>query len=258
MTRLPLGQVSTSARAGYLWSCQLNFTGGGAKAPGPWIDLSAGTWDRTKKITVDGSVSWTSSVRVTVSGSTRTITSNGLPSHRTGVYPVQQSDDAAQYDPNPHSITTQSLSFQLTADPTPLSSPTCAGGVVAIMLTGAVMNNGYDAAGRDAVAYEIQDTCGGHPQEKGQYHYHGPATCASDPGSGHSALLGYVLDGFGLYGFRGEDGRTLTNNDLDECHGHAHTIDWDGVRKVMYHYHFTWEFPYTVGCHRARAVRTGP
>ena len=38
--------------------------------------------------------------------------------------------------------------------------------------------------------------------------------------------------------------------DLDECHGHTHEILWDGKRVVMYHYHATWDFPYTIGCLR--------
>ena len=40
--------------------------------------------------------------------------------------------------------------------------------------------------------------------------------------------------------------------DLDECHGHTHQITWDGQEMSMYHYHATWDFPYTVGCMRGR------
>jgi hypothetical protein len=42
----------------------------------------------------------------------------------------------------------------------------------------------------------------------------------------------------------------LTSADLDECHGHTHAIPWNGKMVVMYHYHATWDFPYTVGCLR--------
>ena len=38
--------------------------------------------------------------------------------------------------------------------------------------------------------------------------------------------------------------------DLDACHGHTHAILWDGASKEMYHYHATWDFPYTIGCLR--------
>lgn len=64
------------------------------------------------------------------------------------------------------------------------------------------------------------------------------------------ALVGYALDGFGIYGQHGEGGRTLTNGDLDACHGHTHTVIWDGEAREIYHYHLTDEYPYTLGCFR--------
>ncbi len=66
----------------------------------------------------------------------------------------------------------------------------------------------------------------------------------------HSSLVGYSLDGFGIYGRYGEGGKILTSADLDECHGHTGIIDWDGQQVNMYHYHATWDFPYSVGCMR--------
>jgi len=48
--------------------------------------------------------------------------------------------------------------------------------------------------------------------------------CITDTSTGHSALLGYAFDGFGIYGLYGESGKELTNADLDECHGHTHVI----------------------------------
>jgi hypothetical protein len=115
-----------------------------------------------------------------------------------------------------------------------------------------VLFNALDAPGRDAVAHETQDACQGHPQEAGVYHYHSLSSCVKDePGKdGHSKLMGYALDGFGIFGRRGEGGKELASADLDECHGHTHEIDWDGKRVKMYHYHATWDFPYTVGCLR--------
>jgi hypothetical protein len=62
--------------------------------------------------------------------------------------------------------------------------------------------------------------------------------------------MGYARDGFGIYGVRGESGKLLANADLDECHGHSHVIDWDGQMVTMYHYHATYDFPYTAGCMR--------
>jgi hypothetical protein len=87
------------------------------------------------------------------------------------------------------------------------------------------------------------------------YHYHNLSPCATDAALGHSALVGYALDGFGIYGHHGENGKALTNADLDVCHGHTHEIEWDGKTVEMFHYHATAEFPYTVSCFRGTAVR---
>ncbi|MGL1604072.1 hypothetical protein ACSTI6_23330, partial [Vibrio parahaemolyticus] len=65
---------------------------------------------------------------------------------------------------------------------------------------------------------------------------------------GHSALVGYAIDGFGIFGRYGPGGKLLTSADLDACHGHTHAIPWDGKMVVLYHYHATWDFPYTIGC----------
>jgi hypothetical protein len=102
----------------------------------------------------------------------------------------------------------------------------------------------------------VQDNCDGHPQVSGFYHYHSLSDCIEDTASGHSALVGYAFDGFGIYGYYGEDGEELTNADLDECHGHTHMIEWNGQMVEMYHYHATHQFPYVVGCfHGTAAVR---
>ncbi|MFN8462757.1 MAG: YHYH protein [Anaerolineales bacterium] len=123
-----------------------------------------------------------------------------------------------------------------------------------------VIFNAFDAAGRDAGAHEVQDSCDGHPQQSGFYHYHNLSDCFQDTATGHSALMGYAFDGFGIFGYYGEDGSELTNADLDECHGHTHVIEWDG-QVEMYHYHATHEFPYTVGCFKGtptvRALSAG-
>ena len=106
----------------------------------------------------------------------------------------------------------------------------------------------------DPVAALPLDECWGHPYSA-QYHYHGYSwKCFPNQGSQteHSPLLGYALDGFGIYGPRGDRGKLLTNAELDECHGHIGLIKWDGQWKQMYHYHLNNEFPYGPGCFRGR------
>ncbi len=136
------------------------------------------------------------------------------------------------------------------------ATPTCLpGGAIGVLLTGSVFFDALDGEGRDALAHETQDLCQAHPEPSGEYHYHSLTTCLSDPGTGHSALLGYARDGFGIYGVRGENGETLTNADLDACHGHSHSITWDGQTVTLYHYHATNEYPYTLGCFKGTPIK---
>jgi hypothetical protein len=223
---------------------------------GPWIDLDAGTFDFLAKTVVEGAVSWPAhTFSMALSGATRTVTGNDLPDHTTGTFPIAKTDPAYAYDQNPNSISAQSLSWALPATPTAAATPSClGGGPIGVMLTGAVLYDALDGEGRDALAHEEQDSCQAHPQPTGEYHYHSLTQCIADPGTGHSALLGYARDGFGIYGVRGENGETLTNADLDECHGHTHAITWNGATVTLYHYHATYEFPYTLGCFRGTPV----
>ena len=252
LTKLPLGdgKLSNAPEIGKIWACRVDPNGGGAQVDGPWIDKAAGTFDFTKKAVVSGKVVWTPDFKMTVRGDNRIFTSNDLPNHPTGTFPIPTSDAAYQVDRNPNAIKQQSVSVTLPANPVAAAQPLCAPGAVGILLTGSVLFNALDAPGRDAIAHETQDSCQGHPQQAGVYHYHWVTTCIDDKrlADGHSALVGYALDGFGIFGRFGEKGAALSSSDLDACHGHTHAIPWNGKMVVMYHYHATWDFPYTIGC----------
>jgi hypothetical protein len=258
VTRLEVGdgKYSTSPRVGYVYTCQTQFGGtGGAGSPGNWLN-GDGTWDATKKAVVDGSITWPSNFTISVQGDQRVFAGNDLPDHPTGSFPIASSDDAYAYDRNPNSVKQQSITLSLPANPVAAAQPNCIGGEVGIMLSGVVIFSAFDAEGRDAPAHEVQDGCDGHPQNTGFYHYHSLSDCIQDNASGHSALMGYAFDGYGIYGYYGEDGKELTDADLDECHGHVHMIEWNGQMVMMYHYHATREFPYVVGCfHGTPAIR---
>jgi hypothetical protein len=280
-TLLPLGDghVSTAPRLGYVYSCQTSFgrgRGRGGPGPGrggpgpqrafsdgPWIHGS--TWDPALKSTVSGDVTWPNS-RITVvrEGDRRIVRANNLPSHPTGVFPIAATDSASRYDRNPNSIREQNILLSLPAAPTSRDTAVCVPmGMIGFALSGAAIFNALDAQGRDAPAHEVQDKCGGHPEMRGQYHYHDWSNCLVDSAGRagrHSSLVGYAIDGFGIFGLFGDGGRRLTNADLDECHGHTHDIQWDGRTVRMYHYHMTAEYPYTIGCLRGQPIasRGGP
>jgi YHYH protein len=252
------GKVSDAPKIGYVYGCQGGPGAilGGAFRDGPWIK-SDGSFDLTAKVVVDGNVLWkdhrfaVTRADFTASSPVSRVTGNGLPDHATGTFPVASSDDAYRYDRNPNRIRAQTLDWALPATPTVAARPSClGGGAIGVLLTGSVIYNALDAGGRDAVAHEVQDACQGHPDPSGTYHYHALTSCLEGATNTPSKLIGYALDGFGIYGPRDETGKLLTNADLDECHGRSSQVLWNGKPVVMYHYVATYEYPYTLGCFR--------
>ncbi len=251
---LPLGdgKISTTPRAGYLMSCVRRWPGGPVHG-GPWI--RGGEWDPAQKPIVRGRIEWpTHHVSVEAAGAERTISANSLPDHPTGVFPIAPDDPAHRYDPNPNSIRSQRILLLLPRVPTLAPAPTCVPmGMVGFTTDGVAIYNAVDDGGIDAAAHEVQDLCNGHPQHEGQYHYHGPSPCM--PNEKTSGLVGYALDGFGIYGMKdGATGRILHDDDLDACHGTTSPVMWDGKLVDMYHYVLTPEYPYTIGCFRGTPV----
>lgn len=257
LKHLPIGdgQISARPEVGAVWSCRTRFGRGGAHASGNWIQAD-GTYNLTAKPTVDGVVFWSSQFKMTLQNDVRVLISNRLPKDPTGQFPISPDDDAYAYDHNPNSITAKAYKIKLPATPQVAEASCLPLGAIGLLVNGGYFFNALDARGEDAVAHEIQDSCQGHPERDGAYHYHSVTTCLEDQGKEHSTLVGYAFDGFGIYGHRGENGKMLTNADLDACHGHTHTIEWDGKQEQLYHYHATWEYPYTVGCYRGTPVKS--
>jgi hypothetical protein len=219
----------------------------------PWVQ-GDGVLDNGRKPRVGGSVAWAGHrLNAIAAGPDRTITTNGLPSHPTGKFPitVEESPDAFAFDRNPNEIRQALRVFNLPINPEIAARPSCLPlGPIGIALTGALFFTALDADLRDAVATEIFDACEGHPQQQGRYHYHHDSPCF-DQGrpDQHSPLVGFALDGFAIFGPRDADGRPMTNEALDECHGHVGPVlDANGATVIVYHYHITKEFPYVVGC----------
>lgn len=74
------------------------------------------------------------------------------------------------------------------------------------------------------------DDAGGHVNLDHGYHYHATTgkTKKITQSDGHAPMIGYAMDGFGLFNLTNEDGSLP--KDLDECRGH-----YDEIRG--YHYH---------------------
>lgn len=253
---LPLGDnkyVTSAPKIGYIYLCHImtGNNGGGAGTDGPWIHGT--TWNIKEKTSVAGKISWPNATfSNTISGTSRTLAGNDLPSHTTGVFPIQSTDPAYSYDRNPNSISAQSFSDAFPITPTYSDTPSCMGGEAGIMLTGVALFNGFDAEYRDAAAHEVQDSCQGHPEKDGEYHYHSLSSCITD--INETTVIGYALDGFPITGPKVADNKYLTTANLDECHGITSTIIVDGKSTVTYHYVMTQDFPYSVSCFRGKPV----
>lgn len=236
----------------------------------PW--LSGTTIDISKIASVSGTMTWQSEFSMSTTATERVLVGNGLPNHPTGQFPVQEGTPAYEYysafplmgggTAADIGIAAYDINLTLPRNPTPNDKPSC----IHWIFIGLVTQTG--AAWHAEIAPDAQfkvhdpisalplDPCFGHPFEE-QYHYHAYSwACFPNQGekAQHSPLFGYAIDGFGIFGPRGENGELVTNDDLDECHGHTHEIDWDGEKKVMYHYHVNNEFPYTLGCYRGTPI----
>jgi hypothetical protein len=252
---VPLGDyryVTDAPKKGYVYLCNARKDNPGSMVNGPWIHGS--TWNFKEKITVNGAVSWPQAIfSMALSGAYRILTGNDLPKGQTtGVFPVAPTDDAHAYDPNPNSISAQTLKANLPANPVYSETPYCMGGEVGVMTNGVALFNAFDAGLRDAPAHELQDDNDGHPQGGGEYHYH--SLPAFDEMASVSTVIGFAYDGFPITGPMVANGNYLTTDDLDECHGLVSDVMLDGKSVTTYHYVMTYDFPYSASCFRGKAV----
>ncbi len=251
---LPLGDghVTDHGAIGNVFACQTDFRGGGARHAGPWFH--GDSWNPLEKPHVAGRVIWPGAAfSLRADGDAIAVDGNGLPVEQpTGIFPITPSDTVYRYDTNPNAIAAQQLSFEIPAAPVRAEEPGCLSmGMIGFTTTGVALYNALDDAGRDAAAHEIQDLCDGHPQGRGQYHYHSSSPCL--PGADADSLAGWALDGYPILGMRDASGRLLTNADLDACHGRAEQVEVAG-RRYDYAYRLTREYPYTLGCYTGQVM----
>lgn len=181
-----------------------------------------------------------STVKISATATHLVLQSDGIPEHPTGTFPNGD---------NPNRIQKQNYSFKIPLQPKRAESPgKLPFGPIGVAINGIPFYNPYNIQGRDAVMgpdAEIFDSCCGHPDQLGRYHYHKYPACVKSPfkddGAGHSPMIGLAFDGYALYGLNGDNGQPPA--DLDECNGHT-----DKTRG--YHYHATAKFPYLIGAYR--------
>lgn len=186
-----------------------------------------------------------------VSDNTVTFTTQNLPNHESPYWPTGNALHAdyngtnSSWNQNPNEIATQNIVFTITLNPKEASNKAATPmGPIGISRNGVVFFNQY-AAGGSPLTGEINsfDQYLGHPTGRDQYHYHIEPTYLTDQ-FGEDAFLGLLADGFPVYGSM-ENGNLITNDDLDDYHGHTSaTADFPNG---IYHYHITSNDPYING-----------
>jgi hypothetical protein len=194
---------------------------------------------------------------VTSDGTYITIKTKDLPDHKSAYYPTTNALYQAytgttfgglNFVKNPNSIIEQSATFKIPINPVSSANhPATPLGAIGIALNGVPFFNQYAGPNNQELKGEMGgfDQFYGHPQQSGVYHYHVEPLHLTTVKSTKSGLMGFLLDGFPVYGPQEETGSAVTNANLDIYHGHTHaTVDYPNG---IYHYHFTTEAPYLNG-----------
>jgi YHYH protein len=188
-----------------------------------------------------------------VEGNYVVIKTTSLPDHKSPYYLGTQWEStryeayngSSAFIINPNRISQQSLTFKIPITPVKAAtSQSTPGGPIGVSLNGVPFFNQYAAMGAPLTNEIISfDQYAGHPQQQGQYHYHIEPVYLTNT-KGKEALLGFLLDGYPVYGPT-ENGKTISNADLDAYHGHT-TVTPDYPNGI-YHYHTTAASPYING-----------
>ncbi|MBI3790848.1 MAG: YHYH protein [Gemmatimonadetes bacterium] len=194
-----------------------------------------------------GFVQFSSTVSMRLEGNYVVVSTSDLPNHKSpywGAGSANYEAPQAGMAPNPSSIAAQTYVLRIPRTPTPSASPADTPmDAIGVALNGVVFFNQY-AAGRVALGPEIVsfDRYNGHPAPRNNYHYHFEPVYLTQ--ASQSALMGFILDGYPIYGPKETNGSTASG--LDACNGHAHaTAEYPGG---TYHYHAVGAPPYLVGC----------
>lgn len=194
---------------------------------------------------------------ITSDGSFIYIKTKGLPDHKSTYYPSSNTLYEAYtgntfggntFVKNPNSIIEQTGTYKIPLSPALNSSHAATPlGPIGIAINGVPLFNQYAGPNNQALTGEIAsfDKYYGHPQQTGMYHYHVEPLYLTTVKSTKSGLMGFLLDGFPVYGPQEENGSVVVSSSLDVYHGHTHTtVDYPNG---IYHYHFTSDAPYLNG-----------
>jgi len=132
---------------------------------------------------------------------------------------------------NPSSLSAQSYHLNFPLAPNTTATSMMGTGIVGMSVNGVPIFANFAAPGDDIYLEAISfDKCDGHPQNRGQYHYHSePNAITNDDAN----LVGVLRDGYPLYGRKDAAGTYPT---LDIYGGHT-SVTADSPSTAVYHYH---------------------
>ena len=193
------------------------------------------------------------SLVITVEDEYIIIESSNEPDHKSMYYDENHALIEAYNEPNnpdfkknPNRINAQDFVFKIPRFPSEATNKEATPmGPMGVAVNSVAFFNQQAAPGDD-ILEELNtfDQYEGHPAQGGDYHYHIEPIWLTDNKLEKDSFLGLLLDGFPVYGPQ-ENGQTLTNDDLDDYHGHvSETAEFpDGI----YHYHVTEDLPWING-----------
>lgn len=193
---------------------------------------------------------------ITSDGTYVTIKTQGTPDHKSVYYSTTNALYEAfsgttfggnTFKKNPNTIATKTYTFKIPIYPKVATNHAATPmGVIGVSLNGVPFYNQYAGVNIPLTSEMASfDKYYGHPDAKGGYHYHVEPLYLTTVKSTKSGLMGFLLDGFPVYGPNEESGTVVANSNLDVYHGHTHaTKDYPSG---IYHYHFTTAAPYLNG-----------
>jgi hypothetical protein len=194
---------------------------------------------------------FTSAVQVATDGDFYVLTANGVPDHKSPYFDATDARFEAYNGTNtrfakaPGTIVSTRYVMRIPRQPARASTSAATPlGPIGLALNGVPFFNQYNGQNRPLTA-EIDsfDQYNGHPTPTNAYHYH-VEPLALTRAVGSDKLLGVLLDGYPVYG-PVENGKRVTNADLDNLHGH--TSATTEFPTGIYHYHVTDADPYING-----------
>ncbi|QMW05182.1 YHYH protein [Spirosoma foliorum] len=179
----------------------------------------------------------TSDVTVSISGDNIILKSDGRPHNHKS--PYWGTSNALYEAPptghvvNPNAMLSQNYTMTIPAKPTAASTHEATSiGAIGMALNGVAIYNNQEGPNTELDAGKISslDGAGAHPEQTGAYHYHVTGTYTTQD---DAKLVGFLRDGFPIYGRKDMDGTYPSN--LDAYNGH--TAPTTEFPNGIYHYH---------------------